>query len=57
VISDPTRNWSGYVERTSGTTDLSQSRTRNHVNEIDVDDNHANSAAASITATTGTNRG
>jgi len=57
VISDPTRNWTGCVEKTLGTTNLRQARTRNHVNEIHVDDNHASSAAAGITATTGTNRG
>ena len=31
---DPTGNWPGYVTKTSGTTDLSQSRTSNKVNEI-----------------------
>ncbi len=31
---DPTGNWAGFVEATSGTTDLSQSRTHNPVNEI-----------------------
>jgi RHS repeat-associated protein len=31
---DPTGNWPGYVTRTSGTTDLSQARTSNPVNEI-----------------------
>ena len=34
---------------------LDQDRTHNHVNEIDVDDNHGNAAGASITASTGTN--
>jgi RHS repeat-associated protein len=31
---DPTGNWSAYVTKTSGTTDLSQTRTSNKVNEI-----------------------
>ncbi len=31
---DPTGNWSGYVTKTSGTTDLNQSRAHNKVNEI-----------------------
>jgi len=31
---DATGNWSGYVQKTSGTTDLNQSRTHNEVNEI-----------------------
>jgi len=52
VISDPTGNWARYVQETSGTTDLNQSRTHNHVNEIDVDDDHADSPGAGITATT-----
>jgi hypothetical protein len=33
---DPTGNWSGYVQKTSGTTVLDQARTHNHVNEIDL---------------------
>ena len=40
---DPLGNWPGYVQKTSGTTDLDQSRTHNKVNEI-----------TAITATTGT---
>ena len=40
---DPLGNWSGYVQRTSGTTDLDQSRSVNPVNEI-----------TDITETTGT---
>ena len=52
---DPTGNWTGYVQKTNGTTILDQARTHNHVNEIDVDDNHGNAAGASITATTGIN--
>jgi len=35
--------------------DLSQSWPHNHVNEIDVDDDHGNAAGVSITASTGTN--
>ncbi|MDA7980516.1 MAG: hypothetical protein MPJ50_17295, partial [Pirellulales bacterium] len=31
---DPLGNWSGYVQKTSGTTDLDQSRSVNKVNEI-----------------------
>jgi RHS repeat-associated protein len=31
---DPTGNWPAYLTKTSGTTDLSQSRTSNKVNEI-----------------------
>jgi hypothetical protein len=31
---DPTGNWTNYVTKTSGTTDLSQTRTQNKVNEI-----------------------
>jgi len=31
---------------------LNQSRPHNHVNEIDVDDKHANSPGAGITAAT-----
>ncbi len=30
---DPTGNWSGYIQKTSGGTDLDQSRTHNKVNE------------------------
>ena len=37
------------------TWDLEQSRTRNHANEIHVDDNHGNSPGARITASTRTN--
>jgi len=40
---DPLGNWPGYVQKTSGTTDLDQSRTHNEVNEI-----------TAIAATTGT---
>jgi RHS repeat-associated protein len=40
---DSTGNWPGYVQKTSGTTDLDQSRTHNKVNEI-----------TAIAATTGT---
>ena len=40
---DPLGNWPGYVQKTSGTTDLDQSRTHNKVNEI-----------TAIAATTGT---
>ena len=29
-----TGNWSGYIQKTSGNTDLNQSRTHNKVNEI-----------------------
>jgi RHS repeat-associated protein len=31
---DPTGNWSAYLTKTSGTTDLNQTRTANKVNEI-----------------------
>lgn len=31
---DPTGNWSEYIQKTSGTTDLDQTRTANKVNEI-----------------------
>jgi RHS repeat-associated protein len=31
---DPTGNWSSYLTKTSGTTDLTQTRTSNKVNEI-----------------------
>jgi RHS repeat-associated protein len=31
---DPTGNWPGYLTKTSGTTDLNQTRTSNKVNEI-----------------------
>jgi len=31
---DPTGNWSGYVQKTSGTTQLNQSWTHNPVNEV-----------------------
>ena len=31
---DPLGNWSGYVQKTSGTTDLDQDRSVNKVNEI-----------------------
>ncbi len=31
---DPTGNWSGYVQKTSGSTDLNQTRTSNVVNQI-----------------------
>jgi hypothetical protein len=41
---DPTGNWAGYVQKTSGTTVLDQDRTHNKVNET-----------TEITATTGTN--
>ncbi len=40
---DMTGNWPGYVQKTSGSTDLDQGRTHNPVNEI-----------TAITATTGT---
>ncbi|MBL7041600.1 MAG: RHS repeat-associated core domain-containing protein [Pirellulaceae bacterium] len=40
---DPLGNWSGYIQKTSGTTDLDQERTVNPVNEI-----------TDITETTGT---
>jgi hypothetical protein len=43
------------VQKTSGTTVLDQARDHNHVNEIDVDDDHSNAAGASIPASTGTN--
>ena len=52
---DQLGNWTGYVVKASGSTTLNQTRYHNSVNEIDTDDNHANSAGASITATTGTN--
>ncbi len=41
---DMTGNWPGYVQKTSGSTDLDQARTHNPVNEI-----------TAITAATGTN--
>jgi RHS repeat-associated protein len=41
---DMTGNWPGYVQKTSGSTDLDQGRTHNPVNEI-----------TAITAATGTN--
>ena len=41
---DMTGNWSGYVQKTSGTTDLDQARVHNDVNEV-----------TAIAATTGTN--
>jgi len=31
---DPTGNWSGYVQKISGSTQLNQSRTHNAVNEV-----------------------
>jgi hypothetical protein len=31
---DKTGNWTGFLDRTSGTTDLNQKRTHNKVNEI-----------------------
>ena len=31
---DPTGNWTDYVQKTSGTTDLDQDHTHNKVNEI-----------------------
>ena len=40
---DPTGNWTGYLTKTTGTTDLDQSRGHNKANEIDTDNNHANS--------------
>jgi hypothetical protein len=43
------------VQKTSGTTVLDQDRDHNKVNEIHVDDNHANWPGASITASTGAN--
>jgi len=55
VTLDPTGNWTGYVQKTSGTTVLDQDRDHNHVNEIDVDEDHSNTPGASITAGTGTN--
>ena len=33
---DPTGNWSAYVQKTNGTTDLNQSRNHNVVNEITI---------------------
>jgi RHS repeat-associated protein len=49
-------NWSTFIERSNATTQtLNQSRTHNKVNEIDTDDDDANAAGASITASTGTN--
>jgi hypothetical protein len=43
------------VQKTSRTTVLDQAHTHNHVNEIDVDDNHSNSPGASITTTSAAN--
>jgi YD repeat-containing protein len=33
---DPTGNWAAYLTKTSGTTDLNQTRSHNMVNEIEV---------------------
>ena len=38
---DPTGNWSAYLTKTSGTTDLNQTRTSNTVNEITAIAEHA----------------
>jgi len=54
---DQLGNW-GTFQNDAGdgsTWDLDQTRTHNSVNEIDVDDNHANDPGTSITATTGGN--
>jgi hypothetical protein len=53
VVSDPTGNWTDYIQKTSGTTVLDQDRDHNHVNEIDTDDTHGD-ADNPITETTGT---
>ena len=50
---DPTGNWTGYVQKTSGTTILDHDREHNKVNEIDTDDVHGD-ADNPITETTGT---
>ena len=52
---DQLGNWTGYVRKTSGNTDLNQSRSHNAVNEIDTDDDHSNAPGESISASTGDN--
>ena len=46
-------NFSGYVQKTTGSTDLSQSRSHNQANEIDTDATHGDGDNA-ITESTGT---
>ena len=48
-------NWTDFIEKANGTTTLDQDRVHNSVNEIDNDDNHANSPSNTITAATGPN--
>ena len=45
---DPTGNWTGYLTKTTGTTDLDQTRSHNQANEIDTDNNHANTPGNAI---------
>lgn len=45
---DQLGNWTNFVQKTAGTTNINQTRAHNSVNEIDVDNNHANAAGASI---------
>ena len=45
---DPTGNWSAYLTKTSGTTDLGQNRTSNTVNQITTIANATGSAWASV---------
>jgi len=45
---DPTGNWSGYLTKTSGATDLGQTRTASTVNEIITIANATGSAWASV---------
>jgi len=48
---DPTGNWTGYLTKTTGTTDLDQTRSHNKANEIDTDNNHANTPGNAISGT------
>jgi RHS repeat-associated protein len=52
---DALGNWGSFNVTTSGQATLTQTRTHNAVNEIDVDADHANTPGASITASVGDN--
>ena len=45
---DALGNWPGYVKKSAGVTDLNQTRLHNKVNEIDNNDNHADTPVGSI---------
>jgi RHS repeat-associated protein len=52
---DQLGNWSGYVQKSTGSTTLNQTRYHNSVNEIDTNNTDSDGPGASITASVGTN--